>query len=218
MQRENEPVAYPVAQYGDFTEKHVELYDNLMIRRLLEISSEYRKNTVLVDVGSGTASLLRQMASYFPCVLIGLDFFPSIVEEAQKRINQAKLSSKIHIIRGDVHALPFPANSVDFVISRSTVHHWRNPVAAFREIFRVLSYRGFALIHDIRKDADPDALEHFNSQRALNDLPASKLDDKYTGEEIQEILHEAGIWEFSSIQVPISGPYSLGYEVLIRKS
>jgi ubiquinone/menaquinone biosynthesis C-methylase UbiE len=41
-------------------------------------------------------------------------------------------------IRGDVNHLPFPSEYFDIVISRSVVEHLDDPIAAFREFFRVL--------------------------------------------------------------------------------
>jgi len=49
-------------------------------------------------------------------------------------------------IRGDIHHLPFPANSFDIVLSRSVVEHLENPAQAFQEWARVLRPGGKVII------------------------------------------------------------------------
>ena len=48
---------------------------------------------------------------------------------------------------GDIHKMPFPDASFDAVICKSVLEHVENPVAAVRELYRVLRPGGVGLIY-----------------------------------------------------------------------
>jgi ubiquinone/menaquinone biosynthesis C-methylase UbiE len=60
------------------------------------------------------------------------------------------LARGVVAIDGRAEAIPLAAGSVDLVISTLSSHHWDDPVAAFREIERVLAPGGQARIYDVR--------------------------------------------------------------------
>jgi hypothetical protein len=81
----------------------------------------------------------------------------------------------------------------------------------------VLAPGGAALIHDIRRDADPGAVARFNQMRQASGVGPSLLADKYTPDEARRMCEEAGIGAATRIFAPESGPGALGYELLIEK-
>jgi SAM-dependent methyltransferase len=103
------------------------------------------------------------------------------------------------------------------VISRSTIHHWADPVVALGEVFRVLEPGGVALIHDIRRDADPAMVARFDGMRGEAGVGPSLLADKYTPDEVGRMCDEAGIAAWASIAAPDAGPASLGFELRVAK-
>lgn len=48
---------------------------------------------------------------------------------------------------GDIHALPFPDNSIDAIICISVLEHVENPIKAFEEMYRVLKPGGYCFIY-----------------------------------------------------------------------
>ena len=50
-------------------------------------------------------------------------------------------------IVGDIHALPFPDNSVEAIICSSVIEHVENPILAVEEIYRVLKPGGYAYFY-----------------------------------------------------------------------
>ncbi len=219
--RNNMPVHYSVEQYDRYTENAVEVYDDAMTRRLLQEQRLMRgKSPTVLDIGTGTAQLLVRMA-HDPLLanfrLIGTDFFEDMVAQAQETVRRNNLTHRVSIERSDVHDLPNADNSVEFVISRSTIHHWANPVKAFQEIYRVLKPEGVAIIHEPRRDPNPDALAEFNRQRAAVEVEPSRMDEKYTADEVRQFLKDAGLASQSIVSAPRSGPGSMGFEVRLSK-
>ena len=96
------------------------------------------------------------------------------------------------IDRADVHQMPYSDESADFIISRSTIHHWADPVKAFQEIYRLLTPGGVAIIHEPRRDPHPKALADFNAARAAVGVEPARMDEKFTPTEVKGFLKKAG--------------------------
>ena len=207
--------------YDRYTQHSVAEYDEAMIQRVLMenrfITGESR---TLIDVGTGTAELLVEMAArpeFKQFRFIGTDGFEEIVDRAFETVSRLGLETRVRIEQCDVHAMPYPGESADIVISRSTIHHWSDPVRAFREIYRILKSEGVAIIHEPRRDPDPTALAEFNRRREELGIEPARLEDKYTPDEVEVLLDEAGLSRQSIVSAPLSGPGSLGFEVRISK-
>jgi ubiquinone/menaquinone biosynthesis C-methylase UbiE len=219
--RQNLPVAYSADQYDHYTAHSVDEFDDRMLRRIrLELRFMSKGPRRLVDVGTGTAQLPVQIAGcpHFADVeLVGTDYFEDMVEKARETVQTRGLQQRIRIDHNDVHAMPYPDEFADFVISRSTIHHWAEPVTALREIYRILRPGGVAIIHEPRRNPHPKALAEFNRRRAELGVPAANMDEKYTAEEIWRFVQEAGIARDSMIFAPRRGPGSMGLELRIAR-
>ncbi|HUZ45974.1 MAG TPA: class I SAM-dependent methyltransferase [Terriglobia bacterium] len=216
--RANLHVHYSADLYDRYRERFLDWYDDFMIRRLLFECRGRPMGGVLLDAGTGTARLLLKMAlrpEFKALRFIGTDYFPDMVELAARNARASGLAGRVEILHADVHALPFPDQSAFLVISRSTLHHWAQPVAALREIYRVLQPGGLALIHDVRRDSTPQALREFNQMRQVASVEPSRLEEKYTTEEIRSFAAEAGLASRCRISAPMRGPASLGIELRI---
>lgn len=219
-ERKNLHVHYSAADYDQYTERFVEVYDDAMIKRLVKEQRSRRAGGVLLDVGTGTAQLLIKLAAVSELKdvrLIGVDYFQDMVDEAERAVALNNLQHRIEVLHGDAHDLPYPDDFADYVISRSTIHHWANPAQALREIHRVLKPGGIAIIHDVRRDPAPDVLEQFNELRRQAGVEPCRLEEKYTAAEVEAFLERAGLQSFFSINAPRSGPGALGFEVNITK-
>jgi ubiquinone/menaquinone biosynthesis C-methylase UbiE len=219
-ERKNLHVHYSAEDYDQYTERFVEVYDDAMIERLLKERRMREAGGVLLDVGTGTARLLIKIAAVAELKdvrLIGVDYFQDMVAEAERAVAENNLQDRIEVLQGDAHDLPYPEDFADYIISRSTIHHWANPVQAFKEIHRVLKPGGIAIIHDVRRDPAPDVLEHFNELRRQAGIEPCRLDEKYTAAEVEDFLAQAGLQTFGDIKAPHKGPGALGFEVNITK-
>lgn len=218
--RDNLHVRTTAQHYDDYAATSVEPWDALLIGRVLEESRSRPPGGRLLDIGTGTAIVLAKLAALVPLrdvELIGSDYFEDMVAEARKRVEGAGLSGRIRIDREDVHALSYPDGFARYVISKSTIHHWSRPVEALKEIHRVLEPGGVALIHEIRRDANPEVVRTFNGLRKAAGVGPANLDEKYTPAEVQQMCEQAGIAASALISAPESGPGSIGFELRITR-
>ena len=219
--RTNMPVHYSAEKYDEYTRHSVEVHDERTIRRLRqEYRSLGRAPCTLIDVGTGTAQLLVKLAAHKEMQwkkIIGTDIFDDMLAKARETIATAHLENLIAIERADVHEMPYADGSADFIISRSTIHHWADPAKAFQEIYRLLAPDGVAIIHEPRRDPHPAALAAFNAARAAVGVEPARMDEKYTAQEVEAFLRTAGLAAQSIVSAPRRGPGSMGFEVRISK-
>ena len=103
----------------------------------------------LLDVGCGpgtiTVDLARRLA---PGQVVGIDSSAEIIEHAAG----VAFDEGVHNARfqvGDVYSLDFPDESFDIVHAHQVIQHVANPVAAMREIRRVLKPGGIFAARDV---------------------------------------------------------------------
>jgi ubiquinone/menaquinone biosynthesis C-methylase UbiE len=218
--RDNLPVRDTAEDYDRYTANFVDLYDRAMIK---SIKKQYLKcvgDGVLVDIGTGTAQLLVKMCAVEELSglkMIGTEFFDDMVERAQQTVRESGLEERITIDKADVHDMPYPSDYALFVISRSTVHHWANPVRAFKEIHRILKPGGVTIIHDMRRDPNEDTLRAFNEARERAGVGPTTLDEKYTTAEMRAFINAAGLSDSCELSAPDSGPGAIGMAIRITK-
>jgi ubiquinone/menaquinone biosynthesis C-methylase UbiE len=218
--RQNLRVRNSAADYDRYTSTFVDVYDQGMISSLKQACRSRGTDGVLIDIGTGTAQLPVKIAcvpEFAELDIIGTEYFDDMVERARETIRARGLANRIRIDKADVHKMPYPSDHALFIISRSTVHHWADPVQAFSEIFRILKPGGGAIIHDLRRDADETALRNFNRAREEAGVGPTTLEEKYTAAEVMDILGEAGIRHQSEISIPTSGPGAIGIAIHINK-
>ena len=98
----------------------------------------------VLDVGCGTGELLRRLRAKYPdAVLAGLDPVEEMLAVAGD-----KLSGKEDLRIGYADALPWSAGTFDVVVSCNMFHYISHPVAALREMARVLRPEGVLVLTD----------------------------------------------------------------------
>ena len=220
--RENLRVRNSPQAYDRYTSGFVDQYDRAMIARFRELYrlSGSRPGLVL-DIGTGTARLPARMAAFeeFATLrFIGTEYFLDMAALARTTVYDVGLRDRVQIVVQDVHQMGFRAHEIDYIISRSTVHHWAEPVKALAEIHRVLKPGGFALIHEPRRDPKPEALAYFNRIRELAQVGPTTLEEKYTAMELRGFLKQAGLESYSRINEPSVGLLAVGVEMKIWKA
>lgn len=173
----------------------------------------------VLDVGTGTARTLIELAKHSKfqeCSLIGIDFYQDMVDIAEKLVAEYKLSKHITITHADVHQMPFNDDSIELIFGRSVIHHWNEPIQAYKEIYRILTPGDTCIIHEPSREPTKIALEKFNELRQQFGIKSMSLDEKYTAVEVSQQLIKAELEQYSGVQMG-DGLAGLGFEERITK-
>ncbi|MFX1498454.1 MAG: class I SAM-dependent methyltransferase [Promethearchaeota archaeon] len=192
----------------------------ILRRKIITQLKKYNLRGLVADIGCGSGNLIVQIAQNFKGLdLLGLDISKELLELAKIRAIEKGVSDKIKFKIGNAENLPFLDNSIDYVISSLSLHHWIEPKKALEELIRVLKKDGVLLIFDFRRDSRrffyglltfatklvvPKALKHINE-------PLGSLKASYTREEVKEILSQ-----INNLDVKIE-PYLAWMFIIIRK-
>jgi SAM-dependent methyltransferase len=114
----------------------------------------------ILDIGTGPGWLLvtlRQLRQELE--LAGVDISPAMVATARQNMAREAAGAAIEVKVAAAEALPFPDNTFHAVISTGSLHHWKDPIAALNEAYRVLGFGGCALVYDLVRNLPPAVAE-----------------------------------------------------------
>ena len=146
----------------------------------------------LVDLGSGTGYLAIEIAKRAPKLKVcGIDLSKAMVKIARKHARAAQVKN-VQFEFCNAAELPFEDNSIDFIVSTGSLHHWKRPVRVFNECYRVLKNGKEAWIYD----GCPDILQG----------------------EVDKVVKKYGFWRFQILRrlVALHGFRRQEYETKIR--
>ncbi len=169
-----------------------------LLRKL--VINELRKlnpQGVVVDIGCGPGYLAADILKAFPKLSVtGVDIAEEMLERAADNLSRQGFGDRAGFRQGDIQKLPFEDDSVDFIVSTLSLHHWSEPVTALTEIHRVLKPGCGFLVFDLRRDSPrcvfrvmkfaqkfilPSAMGRINE-------PTSSFLASYTAGELRQIL------------------------------
>ncbi len=101
---------------------------------------------IVVDLGCGTGFLSIEIAKRAPQItVIGIDLSPRMVKIAS---GYGRDYNNVSFRIANAINLPFSNNSIDFITSTGSLHHWKHPIKVFNECYRVLKKNSEAWIYD----------------------------------------------------------------------
>jgi ubiquinone/menaquinone biosynthesis C-methylase UbiE len=112
--------------------------------------------------------------------LVALDLTPQMLRNARQRCRAAQLGN-VAFIEGSADLLPFASQSFDAVITRLSIHHFREPARVLGEIRRVLRQDGSLVLADVVSADDEEKSALHNAIEVLRDpshvrmLPEAEL-------------------------------------------
>jgi SAM-dependent methyltransferase len=110
---------------------------------------QLRPGLSLLDVGCGpgtiTVDLARRLA---PGQVVGIDASAEIIEQAAGLALDEGVHNAVFQV-GDLYSLDYPDDSFDIVHAHQVLQHVANPVAAMREVRRVLKPGGLFAARDV---------------------------------------------------------------------
>jgi len=135
----------------------------------------------LLEIGFGPGFAIQQIASLLTTgIIAGVDFSKTMVSAAQRRNARAVNAGRVDVRYGEVTQLPFAESTFDKVFSINSLYFWLDPLAAFKELRRVLKSDGtltLTFLPSERWDSTPTATDDFKP---------------YSSVEIQTLLTQVG--------------------------
>lgn len=158
-----------------------------VIDRTIEALDLHGGHRVL-DVGFGGGYELEALCAHHPRLaeVVGVDLSQDVVARARRRLWRFIDEARLDLHVADVVALPFPDESFERALAANSVYFWDDPVAALRELRRVLVPRGRLAVS-------------MRSRKKLEDLPFTQYG--YTLYEPEELMHLAERAGFSRVDL-----------------
>lgn len=138
----------PLARwYAGLTRKSLAEFQALARRAAGEIAPGSR----VLEVAPGPGYFAVELARLGDYHVAGLDISQTFVEIARWNALQAQV--EVDFRQGNAAQMPFESDAFDFLLCRAAFKNFAEPLAALREMHRVLKPGGKALIIDLRRDA-----------------------------------------------------------------
>jgi ubiquinone/menaquinone biosynthesis C-methylase UbiE len=173
----------------------------------------------VLEVAPGPGYFAIELAKLGNYRLTGLDISRTFVDIA--RANAAKENVQAQFQHGDASRMPFENGRFDYIVCRAAFKNFSAPVAALKEMQRVLKPGGRALIIDMRRDVSNDSLREaargmkagaVNQAIVYLTFRFMLLRRAYTREEFEQMV---GRTSFRSVDIQES---LIGMEILLGKS
>jgi malonyl-CoA O-methyltransferase len=134
----------------------------------------------ILDAGSGPSREAGALKSRYPrAELIALDFSVGMLSLERAGVLDRLLKRRSrHLLCGDVTQLPLAAGTIDFVWSNMALHWVKDPLAAFKELSRVLVSEGLLMfsalgpdtLKELRMAAGATRVHQFIDMHDLGDM------------------------------------------------
>lgn len=117
--------------HWDATPLYYSAEERYRIYPWLPEAAEFDKHSgeQLLELGCGTGCDLLQFALH-GAIATGVDVTNTHVNRARER-----LAGRAQVVKSDIHDLPFPDGSFDYMYSHGVLHHCDNPRRVVEEIF-----------------------------------------------------------------------------------
>ena len=151
------------------------LYDFLTARNMRTMYTAIAEDVVaenhfdkILNLNTGTGYLPIDIAAMNPNTsIVGIDDSPGMIQIAETNARASKVGKSVEFTIGDSTNLPFPGRYFDLAVSVTALHHWRDPLAVFQEIYHVLQPGGQFWIYDYRREVPGEIWDRVLSKMPL---------------------------------------------------
>lgn len=148
----------------------------------------------ILEIGSGPGFVTERLLDEFPSsYIVALEIDEVMINVAKKRLINYE-SNRLSIVRGNVMSMQIKDNSFDFVVVRLVFQHLKDPLAASKEILRVLKPGGKILITDIDNDIWGVSEPKFKNNK-FTEMQNFTGRDRNIGRKLLKILKKSGFIE-----------------------
>jgi ubiquinone/menaquinone biosynthesis C-methylase UbiE len=177
-----------------------------------------RSGCDVLEIAPGPGFFAIELAKLGDFRITGLDVSRTFVEIATANARNAGVTIDFRL--GNAAAMPFAADSFDFIYCSAAFKNFSEPVKALDEMHRVLRAGGKALVADLRKDVSLDEIDRYlkKSGRGRLDAWMTKwafrcvlINRAYTKNEFVQMAEQSS---FGTCQVDVA---PMGFEVRFTK-
>jgi ubiquinone/menaquinone biosynthesis C-methylase UbiE len=120
-------------------------------RKIVESLAPLESGSTIVDLGTGPGILSIELNKLLPqAKIIGVDLSSEMLEIARKNADEAG-ASNYETRLGKAEEIPIESNSVNLVVTQSSLHEWEDPQKGLSEIFRILKPGGGLILKDYNR-------------------------------------------------------------------
>ena len=158
-------------------------------RKIVKCLAPLERGATIVDLGTGPGLLSIELNKLLPqAKIIGVDPSSEMLKIARKNADEAGMSNyETRLERAE--EIPIESNSVNLVVTQSSLHEWENPQKGLSEIFRVLKPGGSLILKDYNRGWLSKWKRHLFKFFGHLEM------FKFTFEEVVDLLREAGFDE-----------------------
>jgi ubiquinone/menaquinone biosynthesis C-methylase UbiE len=147
--REGEQKGQAVIDYARMGRSPLFKFERLLVINSLKA---LKPRGTMLDIGCGPGYLAYSLKrKYCGMRLIGLDINAEMLNFARQRKSLEERG--LDLVLANAEQVPLAENSLDFVVTSLSLHHWAFPENVFREINRVLKPGGRFLVFDLRRNS-----------------------------------------------------------------
>ena len=107
-------------------------------RRFLVSRLRQGSQDLVLDVGTGTGLVAREIAKRIGCRVVGVDLADRMIGRAQREVQAHGLAARVSLLKGCAESLPFAGHSFDAVVFTFLYRYIENPQDTLGELARVL--------------------------------------------------------------------------------
>ncbi len=139
------------------TEEYLEMQKRigkLYLKRFLRLLADQGKTGRFLEIGPGPGYQTAKVAEKNPKTeIVAVEASVDMIAVAQSYIKQRGLSDRVRFVEGAVENedLIKDLGKFDLIYSSFSLHHWKNPVKAFQNLYRALKEDGVLLIYDLER-------------------------------------------------------------------
>jgi len=152
----SEEIPWPVTRlYDKYANRLFVKWFRLIARNIAEKGI----SGTILDIGTGPGRLPLEIAKRLDKVkVIGIDLSEDMVKIAKKNAEKEGLTDRVEFRVGSAYKTGFADCSIDLIVSTGVVHHLKEPLRFFNEIYRILKNGKEAWLYDGRRDANKQEL------------------------------------------------------------
>jgi len=172
----------------------------------------------VLEVAPGPGYFAIELAKLGKYKITGLDISKTFVDIASRNARDVGVDVAFQL--GNASSMPFADDSFDLIVCRAAFKNFTEPVAALREMRRVLKKGGKAVIIDLRKDTPQEEINAHVDKMNVGRLNAAfiklsfrfmLLKRAYTKEDFEQFIAESGFQMSEIADAPV------GFEIALVK-